>query len=192
MMTWPAVGPLDLCSVASSSSSGGRPMFAGLLPQPHRDASLLSGLVQMVGGDRSHSKGSSTAPFRSQITAAGSQISDQSQNRSDLARSAGAVGVFINHPSQQGYLPGLPQLLVLALRPAMSRLGASQRRLVHQHLLAVQRAGSHASQQQLLLGGTVPLPESPARQLLLAQLRASMHPSKLLIVLAASALHIRR
>jgi hypothetical protein len=37
-----------------------------------------------------------------------------------------------------------------------------------------------------------PLAESAARRLLLAQLRASMHPSKLLLVLAASATNIRR
>jgi hypothetical protein len=36
------------------------------------------------------------------------------------------------------------------------------------------------------------LAESAARRLLLAQLRASMHPSKLLLVLAASATNIRR
>jgi hypothetical protein len=34
--------------------------------------------------------------------------------------------------------------------------------------------------------------ESAARRLLLAQLRSSMHPSKLLLVLAASATHLTR
>jgi len=55
------------------------------------------------------------------------------------AESVGDVGVFWNHPGQGGYLPNMPQLLVLSLKPSMGRLGKAQRQLVAQQLVAVQQ-----------------------------------------------------
>jgi hypothetical protein len=53
------------------------------------------------------------------------------------ALTAGAVGVFYNHPSQCGFIPSLPPLLVLSLRPSMGRLGLLQQQLVQQQLAQV-------------------------------------------------------
>ncbi|WIA14933.1 hypothetical protein OEZ85_001644 [Tetradesmus obliquus] len=120
------------------------------------------------------------------------------------ALSAGALGVWFNHPSQCGYCPSLPPLLLLAPRPCMGRLGLLQQQAAAQQLLAVQQqqqqavgvgdgglaeAHYHQHQHMVLRGAG---PESAARRLLLAQLRAAMHPSKLLLVLGASATHLRR
>ncbi|WIA35104.1 hypothetical protein OEZ86_003590 [Tetradesmus obliquus] len=118
------------------------------------------------------------------------------------ALSAGALGVWFNHPSQCGYCPSLLPLLLLAPRPCMGRLGLLQQQAAAQQLLAVQQQQAvgvgdgglaeahHHQHQHMVLRGAGP--ESAARRLLLAQLRAAMHPSKLLLVLGASATHLRR
>jgi hypothetical protein len=69
--------------------------------------------------------------------------------------------VFHNHSSQCGFIPSLPPLLVLTLRPSMGRLGLLQQQLVQQQLAqVVQQQGAGASggrslvnQHQLVLHG---------------------------------------
>jgi hypothetical protein len=58
------------------------------------------------------------------------------------------------------------------------------------HIAACADAALHLPDHVGVAAG--PLAESAARRLLLAQLRASMHPSKLLLVLAAPATNVRR
>lgn len=169
MMTWPSVGPLDPLAAAAAAGAGSTSSRGAWLQQQpcsSGNTGLLAGLAHMVGFNNNSSSSGSIGP---RLSAAADlhrwNLSDHQQHqwsnlgsKSAAAKSAaplvsyGAVGVFINHPSQQGYLPGLPQLLVLALRPGMGQLGLVQQRLVQQHLMAVQRAGLHAAQQQLLLG----------------------------------------
>lgn len=60
------------------------------------------------------------------------------------ALSAGALGVWFNHPSQCGYCPSLPPLLLLAPRPCMGRLGLLQQQAAAQQLLAVQQQQQQA------------------------------------------------
>jgi len=73
----------------------------------------------------------------------------------------GAVGVFYNHPNQGCYVPSLPHLMVLAVRPAMQGLGLQQRLLLAQMLQLdgsrQQVAGSHLPAQQQGLGESVVL-----------------------------------
>lgn len=74
-----------------------------------------------------------------------------SMQGSSREAAGGAVGVFYNHPNQGCYVPSLPHLMVLALRPSMQGLGLQQRLLLAQMLqLAGSRQLVAGSQQHLL------------------------------------------
>jgi hypothetical protein len=136
--------------------------------------SVLQGLHHVVVEARGWHTAAVTAQYSSVTQAAASLLTwhciappaapsppATASNTAAVAFTAGAVGVFYNHPSQCGFIPSLPPLLVLALRPSMGRLGLLQQQLVQQQLAQVVQqqvagaGGGHSlvNQHQLVLHG---------------------------------------
>lgn len=149
-MSWHCVAP-KASTDSSPDADSGHAAAAGV-SGGSAASGLLAGLAHMVGigGSSDGSDSDSTAALHGPghnhaqlppeaAVATAAAVPRATQCTGDVAVSAGAVGLFINHPNQAGYIAGLPPLLVLALRPSMGKLGVVQRQFVQQHLLQLQQ-----------------------------------------------------
>lgn len=132
-MAWPQLPASPLAAAATSRAPGGEAATAAPAGLTTFDWHHIS----WCNPSQWYPQAPTTDTSNTQHTTTSATSSSSSERLGSAA--GGAVGVFYNHPNQGCFVPSMPALMVLALRPTMGALGPQQRLLVAQLL---QMAGS--------------------------------------------------